>query len=140
MTKMKIEPMENDSDIDEFLKCQREASEFKLDDQKLANEIKTKTRRSKIFTNFSYIILPLAACFVALISWQIKDKPWSVNEKTAYSQDNTQELDFASDLSSGDLELLDDWLLAAPGSLDFLSVDYDTSYELLVSLETIPLP
>lgn len=132
--------MGNDSDIDEFLKCQREANEFQLDDQKLANEIKTKAKSSKIFTNFSYIILPLAACFVALISWQIKDKPWSVNEKAAHSQDNTQELDFASDLSSGDLELLDDWLLAAPGSLDFLSVDYDTSYELLVSLETIPLP
>ena len=80
MTKMKKEPMGNDSDIDEFLKCQREASEFQLDDQKLANEIKTKARSSKIFTNFSYIILPLAACFVALISWQIKDKPWSVND------------------------------------------------------------
>ena len=140
MTKMKKEPMGNDSDIDEFLKCQREANEFQLDDQKLANEIKTKAKSSKIFTNFSYIILPLAACFVALISWKIKDKPWSVNEKAAHSQDNTQELDFASDLSSKDLELLDDWLLASPGSLDFLSVDYDTSYELLVSLETIPLP
>ncbi len=97
MTKMKKEPMGNDSDIDEFLKCQRETSEFQLDDQKLANEIKTKARRSKVFTNFSYIILPLAACFVALISWQIKDKPWSMNEKVAHSMDNTQELDFASD-------------------------------------------
>jgi hypothetical protein len=140
MTKMKKEPMGNDSDIDEFLKCQRETSEFQLDDQKLANEIKNKARRSKVFTNFSYIILPLAACFVALFSWQIKDKPWSMNEKVAHSMDNTQELDFASDLSSEDLELLDDWLLAAPDFVDFLSVDYDTSYELLVSLETIPLP
>jgi hypothetical protein len=140
MTKMKKEPMGNDSDIDEFLKCQREASEFQLDDQKLANEIKTKARRSKVFTSFSYIILPLAACFVALISWQIKDKSWSMNEKVAHSMDNTQELDFVSDLSSEDLELLDDWLLAAPDFVDFFSVDYDTSYELLVSLETIPLP
>jgi hypothetical protein len=140
MTKMKKEPMGNDSDIDEFLKCQREASEFQLDDQKLANEIKTKARRSKVFTSFSYIILPLAACFVALISWQIKDKSWSMNEKVAHSMDNTQELDFESDLSSEDLELLDDWLLAAPDFVDFFSVDYDTSYELLVSLETIPLP
>ena len=140
MTKMKKEPMGNDSDIDEFLKCQRETSAFQLDDQKLANEIKTKARRSKVFTNFSYIILPLAACFAVLISWQIKDKPWSMNEKVAHSMDNTQELDFASDLSSEDLELLDDWLLAAPDFVDFLSVDYDTSYELLVSLETIPLP
>jgi hypothetical protein len=140
MTKMKKEPMGNDSDIDEFLKCQRETSEFQLDDQKLANEIKNKARRSKVFTNFSYIILPLAACFVALFSWQIKDKSWSMNEKVAHSMDNTQELDFASDLSSEDLELLDDWLLAAPDFVDFLSVDYDTSYELLVSLETIPLP
>ena len=140
MTKMKKEPMGNDSDIDEFLKCQREASEFQLDDKKLANEIKTKARRSKVFTSFSYIILPLAACFVALISWQIKDKLWSMNEKVAHSMDNTQELDFASDLSSEDLELLDDWLLAAPDFVDFFSVDYDTSYELLVSLETIPLP
>jgi hypothetical protein len=94
-------------------------SEFQLDDQKLANEIKNKARRSKVFTNFSYIILPLAACFVALISWQIKDKPWSMNEKVAHSMDNTQELDFASDLSSEDLELLDDWLLAAPDFVDF---------------------
>lgn len=140
MTKMKKEPMGNDSDIDEFLKCQREVSEFQLDDQKLANEIKTKARRSKVFTSFSYIILPLAACFVALISWQIKDKSWSMNEKVAHSMDNTQELDFVSDLSSEDLELLDDWLLAAPDFVDFFSVDYDTSYELLVSLETIPLP
>ena len=140
MTKMKKEPMGNDSDIDEFLKCQRETSEFQLDDQKLANEIKTKARRSKVFTSFSYIILPLAACFVALISWQIKDKSWSMNEKVAHSMDNTQELDFESDLSSEDLELLDDWLLAAPDLVDFFSVDYDTSYELLVSLETIPLP
>jgi hypothetical protein len=140
MTKMKKEPMGNDSDIDEFLKCQRETSEFQLDDQKLANEIKTKARRSKVFTSFSYIILPLAACFVALISWQIKDKSWSMNEKVAHSMDNTQELDFESDLSSEDLELLDDWLLAAPDFVDFFSVDYDTSYELLVSLETIPLP
>ena len=140
MTKMKKEPMGNDSYIDEFLKCQREASEFQLDDQKLANEIKTKARRSKVFTSFSYIILPLAACFVALISWQIKDKSWSMNEKVAHSMDNTQELDFESDLSSEDLELLDDWLLAAPDFVDFFSVDYDTSYELLVSLETIPLP
>ena len=140
MTKMKKETMGNDSDIDEFLKCQREASEFQLDDQKLANEIKTKARRSKVFTSFSYIILPLAACFVALISWQIKDKSWSMNEKVAHSMDSTQELDFASDLSSEDLELLDDWLLAAPDLVDFFSVDYDTSYELLVSLETIPLP
>jgi hypothetical protein len=140
MTKMKKETMGNDSDIDEFLKCQREASEFQLDDKKLANEIKTKARRSKVFTSFSYIILPLAACFVALISWQIKDKSWSMNEKVAHSMDNTQELDFASDLSSEDLELLDDWLLAAPDFVDFFSVDYDTSYELLVSLETIPLP
>jgi hypothetical protein len=140
MTKMKKEPMGNDSDIDEFLKCQREASEFQLDDKKLANEIKTKAKRSKVFTSFSYIILPLAACFVALISWQIKDKSWSMNEKVAHSMHNTQELDFASDLSSEDLELLDDWLLAAPEFVDFFSVDYDTSYELLVSLETIPLP
>jgi hypothetical protein len=140
MTKMKKEPMGNDSDIDEFLKCQRETSEFQLDDQKLANEIKTKARRSKVFTNFSYVILPLAACFVALISWQIKDKLWSMNEKVAHSMYSTQELDFASDLSSEDLELLDDWLLAAPDFVDFFSVDYDTSYELLVSLETIPLP
>jgi hypothetical protein len=140
MTKMKKEPMGNDSDIDEFLKCQRETSEFQLDDQKLANEIKNKARRSKVFTSFSYIILPLAACFVALISWQIKDKSWSMNEKVAHSMDNTQELDFVSDLSSEDLELLDDWLLAAPDFVDFFSVDYDTSYELLVSLETIPLP
>jgi hypothetical protein len=140
MTKMKKEPMGNDSDIDEFLKCQRETSAFQLDDQKLANEIKTKARRSKVFTSFSYIILPLAACFVALISWQIKDKSWSMNEKVAHSMDNTQELDFVSDLSSEDLELLDDWLLAAPDFVDFFSVDYDTSYELLVSLETIPLP
>lgn len=140
MTKMKKETMGNDSDIDEFLKCQREASEFQLDDKKLANEIKTKARRSKVFTSFSYIILPLAACFVALISWQIKDKSWSMNEKVAHSMDNTQELDFVSDLSSEDLELLDDWLLAAPDFVDFFSVDYDTSYELLVSLETIPLP
>lgn len=140
MTKMKKEPMGNDSDIDEFLKCQRETSEFQLDDQKLANEIKNKARRSKVFTSYSYIILPLAACFVALISWQIKDKSWSMNEKVAHSMDNTQELDFVSDLSSEDLELLDDWLLAAPDFVDFFSVDYDTSYELLVSLETIPLP
>jgi hypothetical protein len=63
-----------------------------------------------------------------------------MNEKVAHSMYSTQELDFASDLSSEDLELLDDWLLAAPDFVDFFSVDYDTSYELLVSLETIPLP
>ena len=42
---MKKEPTENDSDIDEFLKCQREANELQLDDQKLANEIKTKAKK-----------------------------------------------------------------------------------------------
>jgi len=140
MTKMKKEPMENDSDIDEFLKCQREANEFQLDDQKLANEIKTKAKRSKILINFSYMAFPLAACLVALIGWQTQDESQSANEVMAQSLGDEQEADFESDLSSKDLELLDDWLLAAPGSLDFLSVDYDTSYELLVSLETIPLP
>lgn len=140
MTKMKKEPMGNDSDIDEFLKCQREANEFQLDDQKLANEIKTKAKRSKILINFSYMAFPLAACLVALIGWQTQDESQSANEVMAQSLGDEQEADFESDLSSKDLELLDDWLLAAPGSLDFLSVDYDTSYELLVSLETIPLP
>ena len=137
---MKKEPMDNDSDIDEFLKCQREASEFQLDDQKLANEIKTKARSSKILINFSYMAFPLAACLVALIGWQTQDESHSANEVMAQSLRDEQELDFASDLSSEDLELLDDWLIVAPGSLDFLSVDYNTSYELLVSLETIPLP
>ena len=72
---------------------------------------------------------------MALISWQIKDKPRSMNEKAAHSMDSTQELDFASDLSSED-----QWMIGSLPRFRFLSVDYDTSYELLVSLETIPLP
>ena len=77
---------------------------------------------------------------MALIGWQTQDESQFANGVMAQSLEDEQEPDFVSDLSSNDLELLDDWLLASPGSLDFLSVDYDTSYELLVSLETIPLP
>ena len=39
-----------------------------------------------------------------------------------------------------EITMLDEWLLASPESVDFFSVDFDSSYELLVSLETIPLP
>ena len=44
------------------------------------------------------------------------------------------------DLLPEEITMLDEWLLASPESVDFFSVDFDSSYELLVSLETIPLP
>ena len=45
-----------------------------------------------------------------------------------------------TDLLLREIEILDEWMLASPESVDFFSVDFDSSYELLVSLETIPLP
>ena len=45
-----------------------------------------------------------------------------------------------SDLLLEDIELIDEWLLAYSVAIDLFSVDFDSSYELLVSLETITMP
>ena len=140
MTKMKKDTINYDREIDDFLKCNHGNIEFKWEDKTLASQIRTKAKRSSALIKFSRFALPLAACLVALIGWQTKDETPSANEVMAQSLRNEKEAYFVSDLSSKDLELLDDWLLVSPGPLDFLTVDYDTSYELLVSLETIPLP
>ena len=54
--------------------------------------------------------------------------------------ERTDDEDSIPSAGADEMWMLDEWLLALPDNVDFASVDYDSSYELLVSLETIPLP
>tara|TARA_A100001015_G_C14778775_1_gene628275 strand:- start:21 stop:443 length:423 start_codon:yes stop_codon:yes gene_type:complete len=140
MTKMKKETMNHDREIDDFLKCNHENIDFKWEDQKLATEIKTKAKRSRALINFSRFVLPLAACLVAALSWVMISEQSKETELSYRTSVKTDDALLLSDLPLEDIELIDEWLLASPVALDLFSVDYDSSYELLVSLETIPMP
>lgn len=133
-------PIDYDQELDKFLKFEEQSETFQLDERKLALEIKSKEAQKAIWSNLIRFSLPLAACFVLFLGVLVQK---NIFEPKAVPDNLTKgafvpEVDFL--LADDEIKILDDWLLASPKSIDFTSVDYDSSYKLLVSLETIPLP
>ena len=140
MTKMKKETINHDREIDDYLKCNQENIEFKWEDQKLATEIKIKAKRSKALINFPPFVLSIAACLVVALSWVMISEQSKETELIYRTSGETDDAVLISDLLLEDIELIDEWLLAYSVAIDLFSVDFDSSYELLVSLETITMP
>lgn len=138
---MKKADMDRNQKIDEFLKCKDGSESFQLDEQKLAKQILFDgTSKTVSFPLIRYW-LPVAACVAIFLGFLVQKSDFIPNrssgsemvQATAASSSNLY-------LLPEEITMLDEWLLASPESVDFFSVDFDSSYELLVSLETIPLP
>lgn len=138
---MKKVDMDYDHEIDRFLKCENNLVSCQLDESKLASEILTNSKTKTPLFPLIYFGLPLAACLVIFLGLIIQRNEKDVNLSTEAEVVQSPVSSFAgTDLLLREIEILDEWMLASPESVDFFSVDFDSSYELLVSLETIPLP
>ncbi|MEC7802260.1 MAG: hypothetical protein VX467_03710 [Verrucomicrobiota bacterium] len=138
---MKKVDMDYDHEIDRFLKCENNSVSCQFDESKLASEILTNSKTKTPSFPFIYFGLPLAACLVVFFGLIIQRNELDVNLSIESESVQSPAPSFAgTDLLPREIEILDEWLLASPESIDFFSVDFDSSYELLVSLETIPLP
>lgn len=138
---MKKVDIDEDYKIDEFLKCEDAVVSSNLDPQKLAGEIlKTKTPKTFSFKLIRFG-LPLAACMAVFFGLVIHRSDHISKESTGRDVAQVPPSTTAnSDLLPEEIAMIDEWLLATPIPMDFSSVNYDSSYEFLVSLETIPLP
>ena len=138
---MKKEEIEQDRLIERFLKCEDESESFQLDERKLAGEILNMKQSNLLPLSGIKLYLPLAACLAVFFGLVIKNIDSQFNAQTdsdsvAYPEASILE----NNLLPEEIAMLDEWLLVSPEAVDFSDVNYDSSYELLVSLETIPLP
>ena len=138
---MKKEEVDKDRLIERYLKCEDASKSFQLDERKLAGEILNK-KKSNLLPLFGIrLYLPLAACLAVFFGLVIKNNDSQFNAQTdsdsvAYPEASILD----NNLLPEEIAMLDEWLLVSPEAVDFSDVNYDSSYELLVSLETIPLP
>ena len=138
---MKKEEVDKDRLIEQYLKCEDASESFQLDERKLAGEILNK-KKSNLLPLFGIrLYLPLAACLAVFFGLVIKN-----NDSQFYAQTDSDIVAspeasiLKNNLLPEEIAMLDAWLLVSPEAVDFSDVNYDSSYELLVSLETIPLP
>ena len=138
---MKKEEIDQDRLIERFLKCEDESESFQLDERKLAGEILNK-KQSNLLPLFGIrLYLPLAACLAVFFGLVIKNNDSQFNAQTDSDSVASPEASILkNNFLPEEIAMLDEWLLVSPEAVDFSDVNYDSSYELLVSLETIPLP
>ena len=138
---MKKEEIDQDRLIERFLKCEDASESFQLDERKLADEILDKKESNLLPLSGARFYLPLAACLAVFFGLVIKNNDSQFNAQT---DSNIVASPVAStsknNLLPEEIAMLDEWLLVSPEAVDFSDVNYDSSYELLVSLETILLP
>ena len=138
---MKKEEVDKDRLIERYLKCEDASESFQLDERKLAGEILNK-KKSNLLPLFGIrLYLPLAACLAVFFGLVIKNNDSQFNAQTDIDSVASPEASILkNNLLPEEIAMLDEWLLVSPEAVDFSDVNYDSSYELLVSLETIPLP
>ena len=138
---MKKEEIDQDRLIERYLKCEDASESFQLDERKLAGEIIDKKESNLLPLSEARFYLPLAACLAVFFGLVIKNNDFQFNAQT---DSNIVASPVAStsknNLLPEEIAMLDEWLLVSPEAVDFSDVNYDSSYELLVSLETILLP
>ena len=138
---MKKEEIDQDRLIERYLKCEDASESFQLDERKLAGEIIDKKESNLLPLSEARFYLTLAACLAVFFGLVIKNNDSQFNAQT---DSNIVASPVAStsknNLLPEEIAMLDEWLLVSPEAVDFSDVNYDSSYELLVSLETIPLP
>ena len=138
---MKKEEIDQDRLIERFLKCEDESESFQLDERKLAGEILNKKKSNLLPLSGIKLYLPLAACLAVFFGLVIKNNDSQFNAQTDSDSVASSEASILkNNLLPEEIAMLDEWLLVSPEAVDFSDVNYDSSYELLVSLETIPLP
>ena len=138
---MKKEEIDQDRLIERFLKCEDESESFQLDERKLAGEILNKKKSNLLPLSGIKLYLPLAACLAVFFGLVIKNNDSQFNAQTDSDiVASTEASTSKNNLLPEEIAMLDAWLLVSPEAVDFSDVNYDSSYELLVSLETIPLP
>ncbi len=138
---MKKEEIDQDRLIERFLKCEDASESFQLDERKLAGEILNKKKSNLIPLSGIKLYLPLAACLAVFFGLVIKNNDSQFNAQTDSDSVASPEASTSkNNLLPEEIAMLDEWLLVSPEAVDFSDVNYDSSYELLVSLETIPLP
>ena len=138
---MKKEEIDQDRLIERFLKCENESESFQLDERKLAGEILNKKQSNLLPLSGIKLYLPLAACLAVFFGLLIKNIDYQFNAQTDSDIVASHEASTSkNNLLPKEITMLDEWLLVSPEAVDFSDVNYDSSYELLVSLETIPLP
>lgn len=138
---MKKEEIDQDRPIERFLKCEDESESFQLDERKLAGEILNKKQSNLLPLSGIKLYLPLAACLAVFFGLVIKNNDSQFNAQTDSDSVASPEASILkNNLLPEEIAMLDEWLLVSPEAVDFSDVNYDSSYELLVSLETIPLP
>lgn len=138
---MKKEEIDQGRLIERFLKCEDESESFQLDERKLAGEILNKKQSNLLPLSGIKLYLPLAACLAVFFGLVIKNNDSQFNAQTDSDSVASPEASASkNNLLPEEIAMLDEWLLVSPEAVDFSDVNYDSSYELLVSLETIPLP
>ena len=138
---MKKEEVDKDRLIERYLKCEDESESFQLDERKLAGEILNKKKTNPKPLSGIKLYLPLAACLAVFFGLVIKNNDSQFNAQTDSDSVASPEASTSkNNLLPEEIAMLDEWLLVSPEAVDFSDVNYDSSYELLVSLETIPLP
>ena len=138
---MKKEEIDQDRLIERFLKCEDESESFQLDERKLAGEILNKKQSNLLPLSGIKLYLPLAACLAVFFGLVIKNNDSQFNAQTDSDSVASPEASILkNNLLPEEIAMLDEWLLVSSEAVDFSDVNYDSSYELLVSLETIPLP
>lgn len=138
---MKKEEVDKDRLIERYLKCEDASESFQLDERKLAGEILNK-KKSNLLPLFGIrLYLPLAACLAVFFGLVIKNNYSQFIAQTDSDLVASPEASISkNNLLPKEIAMLDELLLVSPEAVDFSDVNYDSSYELLVSLETIPLP
>mgnify|MGYP001182973194 CR=1 FL=1 len=137
---MKKNQIDYDQEIDSFLRCENDEIAPLLDEKKLAAEIHCRSAKHPFLSRLIPFALPLAACLVLFLGLMTNYDFFSSNTSEREIVERTDDEDSIPSAGVDEMWMLDEWLLALPDNVDFASVDYDSSYELLVSLETIPLP
>ena len=138
---MKKEEVDKDRLIERYLKCEDASESFQLDERKLAGEILNKKQSNLLPLSGIKLYLPLAACLAVFFGLVIKNNDSQFNAQTDSDSVASPEASILkNNLLPEEIAMLDAWLLVSPEAVDFSDVNYDSSYELLVSLETIPLP
>ena len=138
---MKKEEVDKDRLIERYLKCEDASKSFQLDERKLAGEILNKKQSNLLPLSGIKLYLPLAACLAVFFGLVIKNNDSQFNAQTDSDSVASPEASILkNNLLPEEIAMLDEWLLVSPEAVDFSDVNYDSSYELLVSLETIPLP
>lgn len=137
---MKGNSENSDAKIERFLKCDDELENLAIDENMLAKQIKSKaivSRLSSIVISFS---LPVAACLATFYLWlnNIDDKHVDLESMQVVDSAGVQGENLSGKIS--EVEVLDDWLIATEGLSNITLANYESSYELLLSLETISLP